>query len=164
MSQTMTLKPRMTEKTYLLSKQGVYVFDVPSSSNKALVASAVEKQFDVKVDDVRLLVAKGKTARSIRLGGIRKQVYGRRPDIKKAYVALEKGQELPIFAEVEKAEEEEKKAAEKAEKKEAKKTTKAKTEGTKDPKSIQSKEKKTSPDVAAKGNESFARRFFRRKK
>lgn len=164
MSRTMTLKPRMTEKTYLLSKQGVYVFDVPTNSNKALVASAVEKQFDVKVDDVRLLIAKGKTARSIRLGGIRKQVQGQRPDTKKAYVTLDKGQELPIFAEVEKAEEEEKKVAEKAKKKETKKTpAKAKTKAAKEPKSTPTQKKKT-PSAKTDGEESFARRFFRRNK
>lgn len=117
MSATMTLKPRMSEKTYAMSKDGVYVFDVPLNANKAQVAAAVAKQFEVAVEDVRLLIVKGKTARSIRIGGARRMIYGKRSDIKKAYVTVKSGQQIPIFAEVEKAEEAEKKATEKAEKK-----------------------------------------------
>lgn len=116
---TMTLKPRMSEKSYALSKDGVYVFDVPMQANKALVAAAVSEQFKVTVEDVRLLIAKGKKARSIRIGGARRMIFGKRPDVKKAYVTVKPGDQIPIFAEVEKAEEAEKKAAEKA-KKEAK--------------------------------------------
>lgn len=160
----MLLKPRMSEKTYVLSSGGVYVFDVPKRANKAQIKSAVESQFDVTVEDVRALTVKGKEARSIRLGGVRRQIYGRRPDIKKAYVQLKKGDELPIFAEVEKAEEAERKAAEKAAKKSAKKppkdSTAKKTEKAK-PQVEQPKAQKPKAKPEPAKKESFARRFFR---
>lgn len=166
MPSSMILKPRMSEKTYALSSNGVYVFDVPTDVNKSQIATAVASQFEVTVEDVRVLVAKGKEARSIRLGGIRRQIYGRRPNVKKAYVTLKKGDEIPIFAEVEKAEEEERKAEEKAAKKAAKESAKATTKSKpKAAKPIVEKEptkpKQKSPAPAKK--ESFARRFFRRR-
>lgn len=133
---TMTLKPRMSEKSYAMSQTGVYVFDVPLTTNKIEVARAVEAQFGVSVTNVKMLINKGKVARSIRLGAkARANVTGVRKDIKKAYVTLKDGDSIPVFAALdEQAEKEQKRAdmiaksVEKAEKKEAKKSddTKAK--------------------------------------
>lgn len=114
----MVLKPRMSEKAYDLShSMDTYVFDVPASANKIEVAKAVSKQFKVTVEDVRIVMLKGKKARSIRIGGVRKNVYGKRPDVKKAYVKIKKGENIPIFASIDEAEEKAKKADEKAAKK-----------------------------------------------
>ena len=118
MSKTLTLKPRMSEKTYATSQAtNTFVFDVPKSANKMQVASAVEEQFAVKVTNVRSIVVKGKKARSIRLGKYRKNVMGVRSNYKKAYVTLQEGDSIPVFAAIEEANEAEAKAAAKAEKK-----------------------------------------------
>ncbi len=125
MSKTIPLKPRMSEKTYALSQMNnVFVFDVPLDVNKDQIKKAVEAQFDVSVTDVRVIVAKGKIARSIRIGArVRANVSGKRADKKKAYVTLKDGDSIPVFAAVDeqvKAEEKEAEKAEKKAKKEAK--------------------------------------------
>ena len=57
----MLITPRISEKSYKLSADNVYVFDVPMDANKAQVTAAVEAEYpEVTVGDVRLLVAKGK--------------------------------------------------------------------------------------------------------
>ncbi len=100
MSKTMTLKPRMSEKAYATSvAKNTYVIDVPTDATKLTVAAAVEAQFDVKVKSVRVVLAKGKTKRTVRKGG--RPTMGQRSDVKKAYVTLKDGQSLPFFAEVE---------------------------------------------------------------
>lgn len=118
MSKILVLKPHMSEKTYALSSaHNVFVFDVPLNANRLQVAQAVEAQFDVTVEHVRILVAKGKDARSIRIGAkVRANVSGRRPNIKKVYVTLKEGDSLPIFAALDEQAKAEEKAAEKAEK------------------------------------------------
>lgn len=131
MPKTLSLKPRMSEKSYGLSHaENTFAFDVSLNANKMLVKNAVEAQFSVKVEDVRILRLKGKLGRSIRIGGTRKNVSGKRPDIKKAYVKLAEGQSIPIFAkideETDKQEKLEEKMAKKAEK-EDKNATSAKT-------------------------------------
>lgn len=121
MSKTLTLKPRMSEKTYASSlATNTFVFVVPKSSNKIEVGEAVAAQFGVTVTSVRTIVVKGKKARSIRLGKYRKNVMGQRADYKKAFVTLKEGDSIPVFAAVQEAEEAEAKAAEKADKKAAK--------------------------------------------
>lgn len=125
MSKTLTLKPRMSEKTYASSvATNTFVFVVPKSTNKIEVADAVAEQFAVTVTNVRTVVVKGKKARSIRLGKYRKNVMGKRPDYKKAFVTLKDGDSIPVFAAVEEANAAEAKAAEKAEKSAAKKAKK----------------------------------------
>lgn len=118
MSKTMILKPRMSEKSYAQSHaQNTYAFDVPKTANKIEIARAVQQQFKVTVETVRIAVIKGKTARSIRIGGTRKMVSGKRPDVKKAYVRIKEGDSIPIFASIDEAEEKAKKAEAKAAKK-----------------------------------------------
>jgi large subunit ribosomal protein L23 len=115
MSKTLLVRPRLSEKTYILGKtKNVYVFDVPADANKHTVAAAVEAQFEVKVADVNIVNVKGKVKRLIRKGG--RPVMGQRSDIKKAYVALAEGQHLPFFDEPEEDKKADKKAAKKAEK------------------------------------------------
>lgn len=114
MSKTIALKPRMSEKTYASSlATNTFVFDVPKSSNKIQIAAAVAEQYEVTVTNVRVVVVKGKQARSIRLGKYRKNVMGQRSDYKKAYVTLKEGDSIPVFAAIEEANAAEAKAAEK---------------------------------------------------
>ncbi|MBW3569364.1 50S ribosomal protein L23 [Candidatus Parcubacteria bacterium] len=129
MPNTMPLKPRMSEKSYGMSHvENTFTFDVPITANKVEVKHAIEAQFSVRVDDVRILRSKGKQARSIRIGGTRKMVSGKRPDIKKAYVKLAEGNSIPIFAKIDeetkKQEKMEEKIAKKADKEEQKTTAK----------------------------------------
>ncbi|MGH1487263.1 MAG: 50S ribosomal protein L23 [Cellvibrionaceae bacterium] len=63
------------------------VFKVVKDADKSEIKAAVEKMFDVKVEDVRTLVMKGKTKRT-RFG------IGKRSDWKKAYVKLAEGQDI----------------------------------------------------------------------
>lgn len=132
-----TLKPRMSEKTYAMSNDRVYVFDVSKDINKHEIADAVASTYSVTVTNVRTITVKGKVKRTYKN---RKYQTGTRSTIKKAYVTLKEGDAIPIFAAVEEAEEKSEKTAktlekvaekqakkeEKAAKKESKKTAKGK--------------------------------------
>ena len=112
MEKTVVLKPRLSEKTYVLgTTKTVYAFDVPADANKLTVAAAVAAQFKVGVVSVNIVNVKGKTKRLVRKGG--RPIMGRRSDAKKAYVTLKEGDKLPFFDE---PEEDKKKAGKKAKK------------------------------------------------
>ncbi len=97
MDKIMTLKPRISEKAYALSNtMNVYVMQVPLGANKMDVANAVATQFAVTVTNVNMIRVKGKLKRTIKKGG--RQTYGKRADVKKAYITLKDGDSLPIFA------------------------------------------------------------------
>jgi large subunit ribosomal protein L23 len=99
-SKTMFIRPRVSEKAYMLSQaRRTYVVDVPADANKDTVAKAVATQFGVTVETVNIIVAKGKTTRTVRKGG--RATPGKRSDVKKAYVTLKEGDKLPFFAEAE---------------------------------------------------------------
>lgn len=124
-SKAITLRPRLSEKTYALSEQRVYVVDVPVNVNKHGVARAVEAQFEVKVAKVNIINVKGKAKRVISLTGKRmKNAEGKRPDMKKAYVTLAEGHSLPFFAAIEEEEQKEQATQEKIEKAVAKQAAK----------------------------------------
>lgn len=126
MRTALTLKPRLFEKTYALSQQGVYVFDVDKSANKHSIARAVESQFEVKVTAVNTTNIQGKAKRTISIMGKRMSNQpGVRNDFKKAYVTLAKGQTLPFFDAAEAAEEKSNKIQEKVDKAVAKQADKA---------------------------------------
>jgi large subunit ribosomal protein L23 len=126
MSKTIDLKPRLNEKTYTLSANQVYVFDVDKSVNKHTVARAVEAQFEVKVVSVNTTNINGKAKRIISLNGKRsKNANGKRNDFKKAYVTLVKGDSLPFFNAVEESEQKEQAIQEKVDKAAAKEADKA---------------------------------------
>ena len=80
--------PHVSEKAALSADSGnQFVFKVAITATKLEVRNAVEKLFDVKVEDVRTLKVKGKAKRN-RFGMSKKS------DWKKAYVRLEQGQEI----------------------------------------------------------------------
>ena len=106
----------MSEKTYALyGADNTFVFVVPTTANKLTVAQAVESQFSVTVEKVRIVIEKGKTKQSYQKRN--RPVTGKRADRKKAYVRVKKSDNIPIFAAIEEEEKKAKKAQEKAAKK-----------------------------------------------
>jgi large subunit ribosomal protein L23 len=78
-------KPLVTEKSNLMKEaDNVVAFEVAMSSNKVEIKKAIEKAFSVKVQEVRTLIVAGKTKRSGRN-------FGKRSNVKKAYVTLADG-------------------------------------------------------------------------
>jgi len=98
----MLITPRVSEKSYKLAADNVYVFDVPLDANKAEVTAAIEAENkDVKVRDVRLAVIKGKP-KAVNRGKRARPTTTTRKDTKKAYVTLAEGKiEIAAFAEIE---------------------------------------------------------------
>ncbi len=78
-------KPLITEKSNLMKEtDNVVAFEVALNSNKVEIKQAIEHAFDVKVQEVRTLIVAGKVKRSGRS-------FGRRSNVKKAYVTLAEG-------------------------------------------------------------------------
>jgi large subunit ribosomal protein L23 len=78
-------KPLITEKASLQKEGGNTVtFEVSINTNKIEIKRAVEKAFNVKVKDVRTMVVAGKSKRFGR-------TFGKRSNVKKAYVTLAEG-------------------------------------------------------------------------
>jgi large subunit ribosomal protein L23 len=95
--------PIVTEKSVLLKedstdedsdrKQGqVLTFRVDNKATKPEIKSAIEEIFNVKVARVRTVQYEGKLKR-------RGRQEGRRPNYKKAYVTLKKGEPMVDYAE-----------------------------------------------------------------
>ena len=81
----------VTEKGTRLKEAGnQYVFEVDRLANKLEIRSAVEKQFNVKVQDVNTMNRPGKAKR------LRTMSYGRTPDWKRAVVTLQAGQTIEM--------------------------------------------------------------------
>lgn len=119
MSKSLTLKPRVSEKSYALSQQSnTYAFDVPLAANKLTIKSAVQAQYDVVVTSVKTTIIDGKRKRTVRKNG--RAVIGRRGNVKKAYVTLAEGQSLPVFAAIDEAARQQQEVEQKAAKKAAK--------------------------------------------
>lgn len=87
-----TLKsPIVTEKSMMGSQNGQVTFRVPVETTKPEIKKAVEALFEVKVTAVNTVLTKGKIKRF-------KGVLGKRDNVKKAIVTLEKGQTIDIGA------------------------------------------------------------------
>ena len=85
-------KPVVTEKSMANQQKSVYTFIVAPDATKPEVRHAVEKAFNVKVEEVRTVKVKGKYKR------MKNQLLqGRRKDWKKAYVTLKEGFRLDII-------------------------------------------------------------------
>jgi large subunit ribosomal protein L23 len=96
MEKTTLIRPRVSEKAYGLSQtRNVYVFEVPTDANKQLIAEAVAVQYGVTVEGINIMNVKGKVKRTVRRGG--RAAFGKRKDIKKAYVTLKEGDSITIF-------------------------------------------------------------------
>jgi large subunit ribosomal protein L23 len=82
------LAPVVSEKsTFVADKANQYVFRVSSDATKPEIKAAVELMFKTQVKSVSVVNVHGKQKRSGRF-------MGRRNNWKKAYVALQAGQEI----------------------------------------------------------------------
>ena len=78
-----------TEKGARVEAYGQYLLQVDPSADKTQIRHAVEALFNVRVIKVNTQNGRGKWRRlSVR--------WGRRPDWKKAFVTLEKGQKIEV--------------------------------------------------------------------
>lgn len=85
-------RPHISEKTTSIAvNHNQYTFEVKKDANKSGVKCAIEKLFNVKVDDVRIVNVKGKKKTF-------KQVKGRRNNWKKAYVKLQEGHKIDFVS------------------------------------------------------------------
>ena len=85
------VRPLVTEKSHdQLDRLGAYTFVVAKEANKIEIAQAVEKQFNVKVSDVRTMRYAGKAKRMGKYAG-------RRASWKKAVVTLAQGDSIELF-------------------------------------------------------------------
>lgn len=83
--------PHVSEKgTRLADKHRQFVFVVRRDADKPTIKQAVEKMFNVQVEDVKVVNVKGKSKRS-------GKTPGRRQDWKKAYVSLKPGQDISFM-------------------------------------------------------------------
>ena len=88
---TVIRRPLITEKGMGVKEtQNTLVFEVDLKATKTEVKQAVETLFKVKVDGVRTATVEGKERR-------RGKYSGYRPDWKKAYVRLQKGEKMPDY-------------------------------------------------------------------
>ena len=83
--------PHISEKSARLTEHNQYVFVVAPAATKADVRAAVEKLFDVKVEQVNLVNTKGKVKAF-------RQRAGSRQGKRKAYVRLADGQTIDVSA------------------------------------------------------------------
>ena len=92
------MRPVVTEKTTeMIEAENVYAFVVNRDSNKIEIAHAVEALWDVKVENVRTMVYRGKLTRSY-LGRLnRNHSLGKRPSFKKAVVKLAEGDSIELY-------------------------------------------------------------------
>jgi large subunit ribosomal protein L23 len=91
--ESVLILPVITEKsTFIKDTQRTVTFKVLRSANKIEIKDAVEAFFKVKVESVRTANFHGKKRRQGRYTG-------RRPDWKKAYVTLKKGEKMIEFSE-----------------------------------------------------------------
>lgn len=91
-SMSVLRRPVVSEKTYALMDQHVYVFEVDRDATKIDVRHAVEQAFGVRVAKVNTLTRKGKSQRNRRTGRV-----GHNPDTKRAMVTLVAGNKIDLF-------------------------------------------------------------------
>ena len=83
--------PLVTEKTTLQKELNNQVtFKVDKRANRVEIKDAVERNFNIKVKQVRTVQVKGKVKQ-------RGRIIGKRPDWKKAIVTLMPGQKIEFF-------------------------------------------------------------------
>ncbi|MBD3376559.1 50S ribosomal protein L23 [candidate division KSB1 bacterium] len=89
------IRPLLTEKMLKLQEEhGKYGFSVALDANKIEIKSAVERRFDVTVDNVHTVKVKGKNKKMNTRRGL---THGKRADWKKAIVTLREGDSIDFF-------------------------------------------------------------------
>ena len=85
------IAPVFSEKNSILKETGnVYTFEVSINANKVEIKKAIEKIFEVDVENVNTIKSKGKPKRYGRWEGYK-------PDWKKAFVTIKAGQSIADF-------------------------------------------------------------------
>lgn len=90
LSKTVIVEPVITEKSRSLLQLNQYVFKVNPQANRREVKEAVERLFNVKVENVNLIKLKKRVRGRLRIPSVR-------PLTKKAVVTIKQGQQIPIF-------------------------------------------------------------------
>jgi large subunit ribosomal protein L23 len=92
------VRPVITEKTTeQMEAENVYTFIVAKDANKIEIGSAIERMWDVTVQDVRTMRYAGKSRRS-QMGRMAKNwSKGKRPSFKKAVVKLAEGDHIELY-------------------------------------------------------------------
>jgi large subunit ribosomal protein L23 len=86
------IRPVVSEKSYALMENGVYIFVVAPEATKIDVRRAVEQSFGVRVSHVNTLNRKGKRRRNRRTNTV-----GTRSATKRAVVTLAGGDKIDLF-------------------------------------------------------------------
>ena len=86
------IRPVVSEKSYALMEDGVYIFVVAPEATKIEIRRAVEEAFGVRVRKVNTLNRKGKRRRNRR-----SNTFGTRPSTKRAVVSLAAGDRIDLF-------------------------------------------------------------------
>jgi len=90
-SNTIIIKPLVTEKsTHQQNTRNSYAFQVNTSANKHQIKDAIERQYNVKVVDVRTMNRKGKPRRA-------KFKMTTTSNWKKAIVELDENSRIELF-------------------------------------------------------------------
>ncbi len=84
------LGPHISEKASLVGEKSQVVFRVAPDATKPEIKKAVEQLFNVTVEGVQVLNRKGKLKRTAR-------GFGKRNDLRKAYVQLAAGQDIDFL-------------------------------------------------------------------
>jgi large subunit ribosomal protein L23 len=87
-------RPIVTEKSTTLQEKQQYVFEVDPHANKIEIAKAIEKKFNVTVQEVRTMNYKGKTKTQLTRRG---RFRGTTSHFKKAIVTLKEGDKIEFF-------------------------------------------------------------------
>jgi large subunit ribosomal protein L23 len=82
-------RPRITEKSSIISEKGVYVFEVAKTATKGSIAKAIKELYNVTPARIAVLRIPEKTI-------VSQGKYGTKPSGKKAYVYLKKGETIEI--------------------------------------------------------------------
>jgi len=83
------LIPRISEKSVRVKENNQYVFCIGNNMRKKDIAKMIEFNFHVNVESVNVCRIKGKKCNF-------KNIPGKKQDWKKAYVKIQKGQEISI--------------------------------------------------------------------
>ena len=90
-SNSIIIKPLVTEKsTHQQTTRNAYAFQVNPAANKHQIKEAIERQYNVKVADVRTMNRKGKPRRS-------KFKITTTSDWKRAVVVLDENSRIELF-------------------------------------------------------------------
>ncbi len=85
------VRPLITEKATRLNSEHKYIFEVRRHANKVQIKEAVEKGFEVKVDNVNVMNMRGKPHR------VRGNRMKQDPAWRKAIVTLKPGEKIELF-------------------------------------------------------------------